>query len=336
MYLFILLAVVLLLGALIRPRNQSIYLLCSYLILLFLSAFRDISVGTDTESYENIFYQIVSNNDYLLSIEPGWIFLNKAVDYMGFDFRGILVISSFLTLSLIFLTVKKYSFNPMFSIALFYLLYFYFISFNISRQLLAVSIVLISTVLILNNKKISSFCLILLASFFHQSALIALILYFYIFISNKKPFIITGIIVSMIFGIFGANIITQVVGYTEYSYYIENYENNSVLGKTFLLILFNMFFIYLTLCLKEYSNEFKIFYIFILILNMTILIPFGSRFVLYFSIYQILFFPYFINKISGTRNFKIFSIFIVTLYSFIIFFTSLGKGGVLPYNNILF
>lgn len=336
MYLFILLAVVLLLGALIRPRNQSIYLLCSYLILLFLSAFRDISVGTDTESYEAIFHQIVNYNNEVLRVEYGWIFLNEIILFLGFDFRGVIVLSSFLILTLVFLVVKKYSYNPMLSISLFYLLYFYFFSFNITRQLIAVSIVLIGIVLILRGKKNLFFLSVILASIFHQSALIALIILFFNKITNKKSFLILYIIISMVLGLFGANLISKIIDYTGYGYYVENYNNNSFLGNSFLLILFNSFFIYLIFCIREISGEFKIFYFFIIMLNLTILIPFGSRFILYFSIYQILFFPYFIYSISQNNNVKLLSVLIVLLYSFLIFLTSIGGGNILPYSNIFF
>lgn len=336
MYLFIFLAFVLLLGSLIHPRNQSLYLLCSYLTLLFLSAFRDINVGTDTEAYEAIFYQIVNYNNELLRVEYGWIFLNEIILFLGFDFRGVIVLSSFLTLTLIFLVVKKYSYNPMLSISLFYLLYFYFFSLNITRQLIAVSIVLFGIVLILRGKKNLFFLSVILASFFHQSAFIALIILFFNKIPNKKSFLILYIVISMVLGLFGVNLITKIIDYTGYSYYIENYSNNSLLGNSFLLILFNSFFLFLIFCIKEISREFKIFYFFIIMLNLTILIPFGGRFILYFSIYQILFYPYFIYSISQSNSVKLLSVLMILLYSFLIFFTSLGKGNILPYSNIFF
>lgn len=337
MYFFIILPFLLLLGSLIRPRSQSIYLLFSYFTLLLLSAFREVRVGTDTEHYEDLFYTIANNNSDSFRVEPGWVFLNKLIVFQDFDFRAVLVLSSFITLTLIFIIVKKYSSNPMLSISFFYLLYFYFFSFNISRQMLAVSIVLMGIIFLLKDKRILFFISIFLASLFHQTALIAFLLYFYNKISNQKFFIIFFIILSMFFGVFGVSILRNIIGYTNYSLYVDNYDISGIIGKSFLLILFNAFFIYIILSLKKFSSEFKIFYLFIIMFNLTVLIPFGSRLILYFSVYQILFYPYFlVNLNQNTKNFKLISIFMLILYSFFVFIISFGDGGIFPYSNTLF
>src|SRR5699024_7439203 len=141
MYIYISLYVFLLIGVFLEKNKQRFHLTVSFLILFFLSAFRDISIGTDTESYEGIFNRVLLGGQIVQ--EAGWYYFNKVVVLLGGDFRWVLILSSLLVITPIYRVSRRYSFNPCLSIFLFYSLYFYLQSFNIMRQIIAVSILLL-------------------------------------------------------------------------------------------------------------------------------------------------------------------------------------------------
>lgn len=338
MLLFFGLSFFLLLGALIPVRNQNFYLLLSFFILFILSAFRDISVGTDTKNYEELFNSFEMGVEWIREeIEPGWVFLNDLVIFFGGGYQDLLIISTLLTLIPVFIIAKKDSINPMFTISLYYLLYFYFYSFNISRQLIAVSFILFALTQLLNRKNISFLILIGFASFFHVSALICLPLLFLNKLPNDNFKLISISIASMFVGLFGIDYISKIVGLTGYNIYVEYYDSGNILGNAIFLILFNALFIFILLTSKKITSELKLYFVFILFLNLTIRLPMGNRLLLYFSVYQVLFYPYYLsvlNKFSSKS--KSILILIILLFSYTIFYMSFGSGEILPYRNVLF
>lgn len=338
MLLFFGLSFFLLLGALIPVRNQNFYLLLSFFILFILSAFRDISVGTDTAHYEDFFKSIELNIEWVrAAIEPGWVFLNDLVLYFGGEYRDLIVISSFLTLLPVFIVAKKYSLNPMLTISSYYLLYFYFYSFNISRQILAVSFVLISLIFLL-KKRIFIFCfLIFIASLFHTSVLLCLLLIFVDKITDNKNILIIFSIFSAFLGIWGHGYISQIVSLTGYSDYILYYEAGSVLGNSLLLILFNSFLFFILFTARKITIEVKLFFIYIVLMNVTIRIPLADRLILNFAIFQILFYPYYLHYLGKfDKKSKIIAIIFILSFLYMLFLNRFGGGEILPYSNVLF
>lgn len=338
MLLFFGLSFFLLLGALIPARKQNFYLLLSFFILFILSAFRDISVGTDTKNYEELFNSFEMGVDWIREeVEPGWVFLNDLVIFFGGEYQDLLIISTLLTLIPIFIIAKKYSINPMFTISLYYLLCFYFYSFNIARQLIAVSFVLFALTQLLNRKNISFLIVISFASFFHVSALICLPLLFLNKLPNDSFKIISISIVSMFVGLFGINYISKIVGLTSYDIYINYYDSGNILGNSIFLILFNSLFIFILLTSKKITSELKLYFVFILFLNLTIRLPMGNRLTLYFSVYQVLFYPYYLFVLNNlSLKSQLILIVIILLFSYTLFYVLFGSGEILPYRNILF
>lgn len=339
MYLFYGLSIFLLLGALLPSRRQGPYIVLSFIILCFISAYRDISVGTDTATYESIFNNLNSEFGliYYDRIEPAWILLNDMVLKFGGDFRHVLIASSLLTLCPLFLIAKKYSYNPMLTISLYYLLYFYIFSLNITRQLIAVSFILFSIILLLKGKKKLFLLIVVLASLFHTSALIALLLIFYRRFPSDLFLLILFISIAMLSGVFGVNYISLITSLTKYASYTSAIEFHSLVPSIIFLLIFNCFFILISFTSDRSSDYFKIFFIFAIAMNLSIRFPFGSRLLMYFSIFQILFYPYYLATL-GEKNKKIklpLTIFVI-LYSYTIYIRAFGDGQILPYINILF
>ena len=132
----------LLFASLLDNRQYLLYLvICLFLVAV--SGFRGNDVGVDTSTYRSI-YNYLSYGGYWPSVEPGWNFLNKIVASSGANYLTFLTIVSVLTLAPIFYVSKKCSPYMYLSIFCFYALHFYSGAFNITRQYMAISWVLLA------------------------------------------------------------------------------------------------------------------------------------------------------------------------------------------------
>ena len=109
-----------LLGLSLLRKDQKYVLPIVIGVLFLILGFRAEHVGTDTTHYRTYFNVIQSDN--VLAIEPGWIFLNKAVAFFGGSFEVLLVMVAFFTLLPVYYVSKRTSLNPMFSIFLYFTL----------------------------------------------------------------------------------------------------------------------------------------------------------------------------------------------------------------------
>ncbi|MGS0534562.1 EpsG family protein [Pseudoalteromonas sp. SaAl2] len=337
MLYFYVLSFLFLLGALLPVKRQTACLVVSFFVLFILSAFRETSVGTDTLNYLNL-YHIIENHGWQRDyIEPAWILLNDIVAFIWGDYRYLMVLSSLIILVPLFVFAKKYSPNPMLTISLYYLLYFYFVAWNITRQSVSLVIVLFGVAFLLKNKKLLFISFVLFASLFHVSALIALILLAVNRVPTNKTILIAYVFMAMFIGIVGTDIVLKLIGYTSYAKYLARYEIGNVLGNFAFLLIFNCFFVFITLTTPKVTIEYKLYFLFLILLNVTMRMPFGDRAIMYFSIYQVFFYPYYLRSLTF-MNEKLVASMLVVLFAYILFFReiSTGSGGVFPYLNILF
>lgn len=338
MLLFFCLSILLLLGSLLPPKKQNAYLVTSFIVLFILTAFRDVSVGTDTANYEVWFEMFEGGVDWLRhTVEPGWVFLNDLVIFLGGGYRLLIIFSSLLILTPLFFIAKNYSQNPMLTISLYYLLYFYFNSWNGTRQLIAISFGLFAFVFLLKRKYLLFFLVIAFATLFHKTALLMLPLLFADKITADKTKMIILVYIAMFIGLFGAGYMSSLAKVLAYESYLDRFEQGNLLGNFLFLLVVNSFFIFLLSFTKKINLQVKLFFVFITILNLVIRVPLGNRVVWSFAIFQILFYPYYLEYlIKRGAGVKLLVTTVLVLYCYVLFFRDFGKGGILPYMNILF
>lgn len=332
MTFFLALALLLLLFS---SSRSSIFLWVSFAVLFVLSAFRDISVGTDTRGYYMLFERL--RHGIEIRQEFLWQLVNKAVLFFGGDFETLLVISTLLVLIPLFFVVKKNSINPSFSIFLYYTLYLYLPSLNITRQAIAISIVLLALTFLQNRRKLWFVGLVLIATGFHITAFLAIPLLFINKLPDegRDPFYYSVSAVTIFIGIFLSETIYRIVGGSlGYLRYVEAYELGTFVGNFLYLLILNAFLYFIMRVSDDRGFLFKLFFVFIVVTNLSIRMPFGDRFVLYFAIGQILFLPYLVS--SSKVNPKQTVSFVVIIYAFVMFFRKFGAGDILPYINTLF
>lgn len=329
---------VLLILSVIPSGRQRLLLFFTFLWLFVFSAFRGFDVGTDTINYMYIFDRVEAGESWLnLPVEPSWVLINEVVAALGGGFRFVLVISTVFVLAPVFLAIKRSSPNPMFSVFVYYTLYFYFYSFNITRQMVAVSFVLLGFTFILQSRKLIFTGLVLLASTFHLSALVCLPLVFLERLPVSRFFWLMALALSMLFGLFGLELIYSVVRLTGYSHYLELLEAKNLLGSVAFLFILNSFYLFTVFTVRSFSLEFRLFSVFFVIQNLLFRLPFGGRLLFYLSIFQVVFFPYYF------RNLKISSLtegllvrLAVVLLAYCFFYIRIGDGEIIPYQNVLF
>lgn len=153
-------------------RVKNILIVLSFIPLLIVSGLR-YQVGTDYQSYINIFNQIL-NTGSTTRTEVGYIILNKLVQIFSENPQSIIIITSLISYSLVYKTVYDLSPSVAFSLYTFITAALLFPSYNLIRQFIAVAISLYAFRFIYrDNKKIVMYILfIILAASFHKTALI--------------------------------------------------------------------------------------------------------------------------------------------------------------------
>lgn len=122
-------------------------------------------------SWADVFIAKIAN------YERGYIILNKLISVLNADRQFFLGTCAFFTLLPIFYIIYKKSVSPFQSIIIYMGLPVFLLTFSGLRQALAIGICTLSLIFIQNKKPIKFILLVLLASFFHYTAIIFLVSY---------------------------------------------------------------------------------------------------------------------------------------------------------------
>lgn len=318
-------------------HKSKLLFIVSFLILVLYSGYRDISVGTDTVNYSRHF-ELVSSG-VVLPHELLWYVVNKLVYFFGGSFQTVLIVSSILVLTPVFYTSYMKSPYPLLSLFFFITLYYYFYSFNIIRQSIAMSFGLLAFFYINEQKPIKSYATFIISLLFHYSSIIilpALILYNRITINKTSQYLSYILLIFSFFvGLFLGKELLIILQKFLYSDYTIETEFN-LLGTSLYLFILNIIYVVISFIVKRDNKWFVLFFFFVLISNLTIRIPFANRFVFYYGISQIVFFPMIINNNRLNNKYKIVLFLILVCYSLFNIYSLWGRGGITPYTNVLF
>lgn len=171
-------------GVIEYKKNSRLVIIMSFLVLLFISSFRG-DFTSDYKNYRDLFsyysnftiYQVLVNPK-LRSQELAYVLLNILTYEMGGSYVVFVSVISFLTLLFFYKGFWHDSDNVWLSIVMFVSIGSYYTSFNISRQILAVSVTFSGAKYLYDRKLTKYFITILLASLFHRTALILIPFYF--------------------------------------------------------------------------------------------------------------------------------------------------------------
>ncbi|MFW6015707.1 MAG: EpsG family protein, partial [bacterium] len=164
-------------------------------------------------------------------MEIGYVIYMRVIALLGFSYLGFQIITSALILFSLSRFIYKYSNNVAFSFFVFMTTRMFFATMNISRQYLAVAILLFTVEFIREGKFIKFSLLVLVASSFHFTAIIFLIAYplVNLKLNAKKTILLIGggIINALLFDQmvkFFVAVTGRYAGYLEGGYF--NFESN--------------------------------------------------------------------------------------------------------------
>lgn len=305
-----------------------------YIFLFFIGGFRSLEVGTDTANYYDI-YKIINNDpegiNYILGfVEPGWVFINYICGSLFDDYRAVILIGMFLSITPFFIRIWKSTENPFLVIFYYVTLYFYYNSFNITRQMIAVSIIIFCFDYLEKNKIKQYIAGIFCAMLFHYSAIICIS---HIWIIKKiKVSTINAIIIlclTYFLGLFVVpRLITSLPIVGHYSAYIMDAESSGSVTR----ILLNAFFIFILIScnnekVKSYLN---LFFVGIIIYNLFAYSSAVGRLALYFTFAQLFLYAKLDSTyIFNTYSLRLFSFLYASAYYFIIL--NANSGEIVPY-----
>jgi hypothetical protein len=165
-----------------------IWILLLSLPFIYLSTYRDLSIGTDTDGvYYHTYFLGYAASGWKTPIREGlYIIFLRIVYWLKADYRFLLLVtSSIICLGFIaFFVARRRAINPMISIVCFMVIMFPF-SMNAQRQVLAITLWLLAMVCLENEKPVVAGIIIVVAAFFHLTALI-LFIYYIPYLLGKK------------------------------------------------------------------------------------------------------------------------------------------------------
>lgn len=165
-------------------------------VLLFgsLLSFRGLDVGYDTRFYSQMFMDIGSFDDitkyYMFVKAPVYVILCKLVYLISDAPNAMMIFSGFSTVCITAYFINKKSEDVVFSLFLFVALDFYLFSFNGSRQMLSLALLLIVYMLWDEGKIKSGLMFLMLATGIHITALLFIaVLPLFMYKINYKRFL---------------------------------------------------------------------------------------------------------------------------------------------------
>lgn len=340
-------------------KSKKIFIGLSFSILGIISSIRSPQVGTDTSTYQTLFfYQIHgikifnSNNPELSSKAPLYGVYSRIVSMISVNLQTITIANSLLIAFLFGIFIYRLKINPLYSTLLFISIGFFTSSLNTSRQFIAIGLVCNALLFLFDKKAFIYFALITVAISIHTLAIVGLIFYPIYKIKWTAVKISCFLIVLTMTSFFLESVSKIFIQFfPNYAFYLQNpvtffgASSRIIMILDIGLILIILLFYALTKyyhikCSQEEVSLLIIFligpYFEILVFHNQSILLLTQRFLTFFSILSIAVIPGMCAKVSKKFNnpenvsFAFFSvIFIFTLFTFSV---EIQKyWGVIPY-----
>src|SRR5690625_2426648 len=269
--------------------------------LILILSLRHRSVGVDVTSYLNFFQNITPSFDFQEFMdhrfELGYKLVNKMLSIITMNEQIFLAVMAVLCIIPVGRFVYKHSKMPFLSLGLYISFNFYAFTFSGLRQGIAYGIILISYDFIVKRKLYKFVICVLIASLFHQSALIFLPAYFLAKIEiNKKSATLFIIIISILFLLRKPiyDVIIQNI-YPRYEIVESNAINWMMLG--IIIIILGLIFYKRVIAVSSQANSIYVFIIIGVSLMMFATVGTNAmRMADYYYIFIILFIPEVLNS----------------------------------------
>lgn len=221
-----------------KKRTKNKLSLILILLLTIFAVLRSVFVGTDMPMY-SVDFVAISKMPFIKCLSTRYELLNillfKLIGYFSVDYQSLVVVSSVLINFGVYIFIIKNQSNPLSATIFYFTLNYYFIFFCLMRQAFALLIVMLGF-MYLKDKKIKQYIIcVIIASMFHTSAIVFLVLLLLGMIVEKinmknDAFLIVIVLFLSITGFaFGKQILliaTRIIGVYE-KYLSTDYINSS-------------------------------------------------------------------------------------------------------------
>ena len=232
--IYLILAVLILLTVGAKGKKQRYIEFIAVVIVVLFQGLRWEN-GTDWDSYLRI-WEIYDSPTFIGEMEIGFIFLTSLNHWFINHYTFHLCIMAIICIIPVSIINYKYSPYPLFSLFIWYVCNFAHI-FNV-RQTIAISIIFCTIPFILKRRRNKYILLIILATLFHKTAIIALPIYWLWNIKLKKNQYVIIILVCSLVSIYLSNlfsIILRTLGggifETQLNFYLN--EGSNTFGQEF-------------------------------------------------------------------------------------------------------
>ncbi|MEK5417023.1 EpsG family protein [Paenibacillus sp. FSL L8-0708] len=188
----------------ILPRKSNIFKRIAIGFLIIMTSLR-YGFGADFFTY-NAAFDRIRDGISLDAFEPGYIFLNKFISYLGLPFNYLLLVVAIFNYVLLYKAIEenltKHKWLAMFLFLAYFDLFFY--SLSAIRQSIALSVFMFASRYVKRKQLIKYVLWIYFASLFHVTALILIPFYFFYNKFSKSSFsklsfVMGGCILSYVF-----------------------------------------------------------------------------------------------------------------------------------------
>lgn len=331
MITYLILLFSLLISQLFRHGTKYLFFILA-LMLIAVASLRH-NVGTDYNTYA----EMVGYAENLSWIEPGYRWINSLFFDLHLPEWSILTFFSIITLPIYLRFINRYSSNPLFSLLLFFLLGYYFISFNAVRQIFSMALLLFAMQYWREGNIKFSIFITMLAGMFHYSVFMAIPVYLLSLLNYQRIFYIALFFASLIISLSGlADKIPLMLTSPDN---IENPFLSRSMTAAFKVLAPTIFIFYLIKFEKQFiknnSVEFNLFFFATCLSIMFYGINYFIRINYYFEIWLIILLPSFLKTRRPRPKFYwgiLFVIYFVALFwgNFMI----LNGHNALPYSTL--
>jgi hypothetical protein len=326
---------------------RKICFVCSFLVLFFTLAFRNVS-GIDDIAYQNIFQAVQTEgvvSTFISSyIEPGFLLLQYLIGVFTDNYIVAQIVNTFIPITLFYMAFRKYSsfLSLPLAVSLFIaLLYFQMLSVSLVRMFIAIGIVFYSIDCLWKQQPWRYFFRILLAASLHYSSLIMIMFLPFVFQKHWKVFLLSSTILLPVLFVNIARIASMLSG--RYEGYGEINNLTFSLDAFYMLLFAVVAWFYRKSIPDEYRNLFVLSCVLILFSSLfelySSMVSLG-RCIFYMNLGLIVVLPigYKFAK-SGISRWMIGIIVFVTMLLYLYvsqFFNPHHSEYLFPYNNIFF
>lgn len=311
----------------VGKRSRLICFWICICLLMFLHGFRAATVGNDTIEYIRIFNEVKNGSDFSMSrYELGYLWFNKILSYISSNPQIVFISSGIFIYYSVGRFILKYSNYPWLSIILFLSYSFFTFFMGTIRQAIAISILLYSFKYLLNGNLCKFLIIVILASFFHITAVFFSFAYLSRYI---KPSLKNYSLIALfaIIGLLSFNLILSKL-FSIFSMY-EHYDGGKYFGETriasilYVVISFSILIISGNIIKKRISSfthayQFEIRCEIVMVLFAVILFLISTklnildRIAIYYNLFTILLLPNAIRSLTYKK--RMVSTAIITLF----------------------